>query len=88
MLHQTAIELFAPPCLHDLGRTSAIPTVFLHRSPQPLMARVLVVVVVVVVVVHTKLNIHPHSSSFCHCRPCEVGALVHQPQYGCYLFHG
>jgi hypothetical protein len=33
MLRQTAIELFAPPYFHDLGRTSVIPTAFLHSSP-------------------------------------------------------
>ena len=51
MLPQTASESFAPIYFHDLGRTSAIPTAFLHGSPQPLMAHVAVVLC-------TKLNIH------------------------------
>jgi hypothetical protein len=73
-LHQTAIGSFAPIYFHDLSRTSAIPAAFLHGSPQPLMAHV-------VVVLHTKLNMCPHSNSFCHCRPYEVGALAHHPEY-------
>ena len=43
MLHQTAIELFAPTHSYDLGSTSAIPTTFLLCSPQPLMVYVVVV---------------------------------------------
>ena len=43
MPHQTATELFAPTSFHDLSRTSANPTTFLHGSPQPLVAHVAVV---------------------------------------------
>jgi len=35
MLRQTAIELFAPPYFHDLGRTSAVPTAFLQIPSAP-----------------------------------------------------
>jgi len=55
MLHQTAIASFAPTYFHDLYRTSAITTAFLHGSPQPLTAHVAVVLC-------TKLNMSPFQS--------------------------